>query len=502
MSAIEGRATARTYGNWRKPRTRGVGGLGMFPTMFGFAGAVMVIIVATNKGLVAGVITAAVFAGVLAAVAVKDKHGESGMIRIMNRAGWLFARNRGAHLYRSGPLGFAEWGTAQLPGLAAGSRLTEWKDSYGRPFALIEVPSTNDFTVVLGAEPDGSALVDQEQVDIWVAEWGSWLEALADEPGLVAASVTLETAPDTGTRLASEVLGRIDDRGSAFSKSVLRKIVATYPAGAATIKAYVAITFAGAARTGAARRSPEEMGRELAYRLPGLTSGLSSTGAGAARPLTAQDLCEVVRIAYDPAAAILIDQANSAGQATELYWPEVGPTAHQAAWDSYRHDSALSVSWMMSQAPRGNVGESILSRLLAPHRHIARKRVTMLYRPIDPARAAAIVEADKRDAEFLVGSTKNPTGRSRKDVIAAFANESEESGGAGLVNFGMVVTATVQDPATIEDARAAVDSLSAQARIRLRVVHGSQDSAFAAGLPLGLVLPRHLAIPHDIRDQL
>ncbi|OUD87377.1 hypothetical protein BC477_05230 [Clavibacter michiganensis subsp. michiganensis] len=46
--------------------------------MFGFAGAVMVIIVATNKGLVAGVITAAVFAGVLAAVAVKDKHGESG----------------------------------------------------------------------------------------------------------------------------------------------------------------------------------------------------------------------------------------------------------------------------------------------------------------------------------------------------------------------------------------------------------------------------------------
>lgn len=78
MSAIEGRATARTYGNWRKPRTRGVGGLGMFPTMFGFAGAVMVIIVATNKGLVAGVITAAVFAGVLAAVAVRTSTGSRG----------------------------------------------------------------------------------------------------------------------------------------------------------------------------------------------------------------------------------------------------------------------------------------------------------------------------------------------------------------------------------------------------------------------------------------
>ncbi|WP_316314057.1 SCO6880 family protein, partial [Clavibacter michiganensis] len=102
---------------------------------------------------------------------------------------------------------------------------------------------------------------------------------------------------------------------------------------------------------------------------------------------------------------------------------------------------------------------------------------------------------------FLVGSTKNPTGRSRKDVIAASANESEESRGAGLVNFGMGVTATVQDPATIEDARAAGDSLSAQARIRLRVLHGSQDPAFAAGLPLGLVLPRPLASPHAIRHQ-
>ncbi|OUD87376.1 hypothetical protein BC477_05225 [Clavibacter michiganensis subsp. michiganensis] len=38
MSAIEGRATARTYGNWRKPRTRGVGGLGMFRRCSGSPG--------------------------------------------------------------------------------------------------------------------------------------------------------------------------------------------------------------------------------------------------------------------------------------------------------------------------------------------------------------------------------------------------------------------------------------------------------------------------------
>lgn len=502
MSIVVSPEERRRYGGWRKPRTRGLGALGTIPTMFGFGGAVVVILVAYTKGLLAAIITAVVFGAILALVAVRDKHGESGLIRIMNRAGHAFSRNRGTNLYRSGPLGFAPWGTAQLPGLAAGSKLTEWTDSYGRAFALLEMPIKHHYTVVFSTEPDGAAQVDQDQVNIWVAEWGDWLQGLGNEPGLVAASVTLETAPDTGVRLESEVLGRIDPNSSQFAQNVLRKIVAVYPSGAAKIRAYVAVTFSGASRAGAKNRTADEMGRELAYRLPGLTQGLSATGAGAARPVTAQELAEVIQVAYDPASAVLIDQANAAGQVPELYWPEVGPTAHQANWDSYRHDSGTSVSWMMSSAPRGAVQENVLAPLLAPHRDIARKRVTMLYRPIDPARAASIVDADIRVAEQVLGQSARTSGRDRKDFGAALRADDEAADGAGLVNFGMVVTATVEDPSTIADARAAVDTLSAQARILLRPVYGSQDSAFAAGLPLGLVLPDHLAIPREMRDQL
>ena len=43
------------------------------------------------------------------------------------------------------------------------------------------------------------------------------------------------------------------------------------------------------------------MARELAARLPGLTASLQATGAGAAHPLSAQELCETIRVAYDPA---------------------------------------------------------------------------------------------------------------------------------------------------------------------------------------------------------
>ena len=33
-------------------------------------------------------------------------------------------------------------------------------------------------------------------------------------------------------------------------------------------------------------------------------------------------------------------------------------------------------------------------------------------------------------------------------------------------------------------------------------VYGSQDSAFAAALPLGLVLPKHIKIPAELREKL
>ena len=75
------------------------------------------------------------------------------------------------------------------------------------------------------------------------------------------------------------------------------------------------------------------------------------------------------------------------------------------------------------------------------------------------------------------------------EARAADRTAQEEARGAGLVNFGMVVTATVMTAEQIPDMVAAIDNLGATARILLRPAYGSQDSAFAAALPLGVVLP-------------
>lgn len=498
---LEGRPV-RTYGNWRKPQTAGLMGLGSAGTALLLLGLIVVVIVVMTAGLLEGLYVAAVLGAILLSLVVKDKHGKNAFARISGRVGWWATRSRGSHLYRSGPLGRALWGTNQLPGLAASTRLSEHTDSYGRPFALLYTPATSNYSVVFSTEPDGASLVDQEQVDAWVSDWGHWLANLGEEPGVEAASVTIETSPDSGSRLRREVRTNADENAPEFAQAVLREVVASYPSGSSTVKAYVTVTFAAAARSGGKKRTDADMGRELASRLPSLTLGLQSTGAGAARPLDAQGLCEVVRIAYDPQVATLIDEAKAAGEVPEMSWADVGPSAHEAGWESYRHDSARSFTWSMTGAPRGNIQSGLLARLLAPHRDVARKRVTLLYRPIDPARAAALVETDLRAAEFRMTSSDKPAARDTLAVRAAAATASEEASGAGLVNFGMLVTASVTNPDKERDARATIENLASTARLRLRPVYGSQDSAFAAALPLGLILNKHLHVPTELREKL
>lgn len=474
------------YGNWKKPTSPGLFGLGQMGTMLLLGALVIVIIVLMSKGPVAGLGLGAVLFGVMRAVTIRDKHGMNLMSRTSTRASWWRARSGGSNLYRSGPLGRTPWGTCQLPGIAASTQLNEFVDVYDRPFALLNVPATNSVVVVLSTQPEGDSLVDPEQVDLWVSRWGGWLASLSDYLGLEAASVTVETAPDTGTRLRQEVGLNLDPHAPAFARQVLDEVVDSYPRGSSVVKAYVALTIS---RTAAGRkRSVDEIGRELSAQLPNLTGSLEATGAGAVTPASAAELCEIVRVAYDPATATILDEAAALGQSVELNWADVGPAAHESTWSDYRHDSGLSRTWMVTDAPRGVVQSNILSGLLAPHRDITRKRVTILYQPHDPAVAAALVDADEKATSAMLGD--RPTASAVRAHRAAALTAAEQAAGAGLVSFGILFTATVLDREQQAPAVAAIENLAAAARLRTRPVYGSQDSAFAAALPLGLHLPK------------
>lgn len=485
----------RMYGNWRRPEGgRGIGGIGPLGTVLTVGGIGLSILWFMTRGM-EGIFVLIATVVVVGSIAIRDQYGKSILIRLSERLGWWSAKQAGAHLYRSGPLARAGFGTHQLPGVLAATELSECTDSYGRQFAMLSL-AKGRFSVVIATSPDGAALVDQTQVDQWVALYAQWLGGLGDEPGLVAAQVTVESAPDSGTQLRHNVAARLDPDAPQFAVDVLREVVATYPSQSQSVRAWVALTF------DAEGRSADEFGREVATRLPHLSRGLEAAGAGVTRLCTAEEICRVVRVAYDPAVASVLDVAMSENEPPELSWQDVGPVSHQTNWDSYRHDSGLSITWEMTDAPRGAVQSHVLSRLLAPHRDISRKRVSLLYRPVSAGIAASLVEKDLDAAVFAANSKNRASQRDHLAVERARKTAQEEASGAGLVNFGMLVTATVFEEDGVKKARAAVDSLKATARVQLRPCFAAQDSAFAACLPLGVVLADLLSMPAGFKAQL
>jgi hypothetical protein len=275
--------------------------------------------------------------------------------------------------------------------------------------------------------------------------------------------------------------------------------VNAYAAGSNDVRMWVALTFSSLVH--GKRMRVDEFAQEIKPRLRALGEQFHGAGVGGARALTAQQLCELVRGAYNPSAAELIEDAHLAGHPVPLSWSEVGPAGHETFWDCYAHDDALSVTWAMTGAPRGVVHSNILQKLLEPSRQVARKRVTLVYRVIDPATAARTVDSDVKAAQTAATSSKRPKAAQVHELRLASQTAEEEARGAGLIDFAVLVTATVDgnDPGARKIAKATVENLGATARLMLRELTGSQDSAFAGALPLGLALPEYTRVPREVR---
>lgn len=509
----------RTYGNWRKPLTPGLPGLGLLGTVIALGGIVLVVLVQMVAGLIPALVTALLVSVVVLPLLYKNRSGRNGWQAATTRVLWWRGRRAQQNLYRSGLAGPVPYGQHTLPGLLARSTLYDALDSYGQPFALLHVPATRHFSVVLRCDPEGSQLVDPETTDTWVAQWGRWLAELPREPHLEAASATVETAPDPGSRLSREIDELLTDGAPALARQMLSEIAGTYALGSPQVTGRVALTFTATRRatedterfagrrTRTANRAriltPAEMAEQIGSRLPGLIQQLTATGVGGVRAMTASELAETVRVAYDPAAGPVLDALRADGQDRQVTWDNAGPVAQAEQWEALHHDSGSSVTWQMTEAPRGAVQSQVLRALLEPNEALTRKRVTLLYRPHDPAAAARIADADVRTA---LGKATMRRGETRAhetlDLTAARQTAGEEASGAGLTRFSLLVTATVTDPAELAHVADLIDQAAGASRIRLRRVYAGQSAAFAATLGIGLVLSRHVAVPAVLRSSL
>jgi hypothetical protein len=505
--SVPGQFTPRTYGGWRKPASPGLGSLTLLPTFALFGGLIISIFVMTMSGVVPGMVTAVVFLLLAAPTALKVADRPAWRQAVL-RSVWRRAVGRGTTLYRSGPLGYLPEEDCRLPGLLARARVWAARDSFSRRFALIQHPHSNQWTVVLAVNPNGGALISQEDRDGRVASWDSWLASLGRENGIDQVAVVLDQVPDPGRILQACVDDAIVPGAPEFAARMMRDAARVYPTGSAEINAFVSITFNGRRLSvpGSNRDSEEAAelaAREIGTRLPGLSRTLVATGSGEGRPVSPEALAAMVRGWYDPAIQVPLAEAAARGREPGLRWEDAGPVAAQETWDTYRHDSGLSRVLEMTCPPRGSVYDTVLIPILAPGQ--GRKRVTMLYRPVSAADAPGALDLQVRAAMNKASRRKGLVhAHDSAEVRAALQAAREEATGAGVASFSMIVTVTVDgDAPDPQDAlRAATESIvraGRSAQVVLRPVLGAQAAAFAVGLGAGIVPVNHSLLPPAIR---
>src|SRR3954469_3221032 len=88
----------RTYGNWRKPMSAGLGALGTIGTAALLVGLIVVILTVMFAGIVVGLVVAVAGGLLLLLLIVRNRHGRTLLQSISARVGWARARAAGSHL--------------------------------------------------------------------------------------------------------------------------------------------------------------------------------------------------------------------------------------------------------------------------------------------------------------------------------------------------------------------------------------------------------------------
>lgn len=499
----------RTFGGWRRPRKAGFNRFSMAATAVMFLGAAVTVLVAMVGGIWVGLAMFAFMLGLFFAVNNKDAHGVTFVERSSEKMAWFNRKRRGEDLHRYSlatpenvQVARRTAGLTGLPGVLGACEVGEFVDGFGRPFALVSWRGLGAYSVVLGSEPTGGANVDEETVDGWVSALAEWLASLSGEQQILQAQIVVESSPDYGMRLAREINANVVESAPALAHEMFEQVRESFPVGGTSVRAYIVFTISERAQVGAKPRSMEQMGADTAAYVAQMSQMLSATGAGFVTPVTAADLARVVRCSYDPASEVIFDQAALSGSEVELSFDEAGPVAAEAFWEAYRHDSGISQSWTMSGAPRQTVFSNVLKPLLSPDEGIARKRVALFYRPIDPGRAAMVADSDKTQADARVMNSTRPTAAAVLEQQNATRTTMEQAGGAGLVEFGMVMTATSYSNKDLQYVAQQMKSLSARAKLTIRPAYGAQDSMFVASLPLGMIPSSYSTLPSGLREYL
>lgn len=389
----------------------------------------------------------------------------------------------GQDVYLSGEMSKITGGLHRLPGRLARTYLVEGIDADGRPFAAIVDEPTHAVTVMFNCQMTGQTPVNQDERNLKTAEWAKWLSDLSLPGDVKHAAVVVAIRPGTGQLVAQEVESLIADGAPQVAIDVMTEMGYFLSENVPEIVAHIAVTF------NVAREDLQENAflEAVATRLPNLYQSLSWSGI-LAEPMGYEQVVGRVYQFFNPPTEPELEELEILALDHGLAWEDIGPGYARAGWDTYEHDGCTSITWEMSEAPRFDFEDTLLTNLFSPYPSIKRKRVVLVYRPFAAGKGVRKVEQEHIDAlGALTSSKKKQKARDELRYEKTDQARQAQARGAQLGRYSLFVTATVTDREELKRVEHDVDQLGSGVSVGLRKMTMQQDTGFYTTLGVGHV---------------
>ena len=365
----------------------------------------------------------------------------------------------------------------------------------GRQLAAVRDLRTERLTAVCVVAGPQFVCQDSSSQDALLASWGDVLAAPA-VPGSPVVQVgwsdTAVPADLAEHRSWAEArFAGADDLAGGIAS--YRELLDEVTGAASLHETLVWITVAGSRVRDTHRDPLERAAAHLPAAVENLMAALEAAALHTDGPLPAAGLWQLLRARIDPADHALRPDSASGSLAQRLGLVgrhNAGPLAVSTAWGQLRMDGSFHRAYWIEAWPRRPVPADWLHGFLTTAEC---RTMTVVHWPIAPERSLRRIESQlvKLSAHRMRKEEKDRrvTEADRRTEQAAYDLEAElASGHAETLYLGLV---TVSAPSAAElDASARRIEQAARARgLALRLLHGSQDVAWAASLPFGLVDP-------------
>jgi hypothetical protein len=343
-------------------------------------------------------------------------------------------------------------------------------DVGGEQVGLVAERGARTLTVVLATAGAGRfALLDPDEQARLLAGWGGALAELAGQDRRLRRLQWVERTRPADGESARAWMSAHSAAPPDDAERVDYDELVTRAAGAAVHRE---VLLAVQVRPQAGIRSTEAATE--AASLARHVAGRLFAAELVARPLDGDELGAALAATVRPDAAV--DPST------------IGPQSRRVGWDHLRTDEFWHRSYAIAAWPRLPVGPTFLEPLLRAAPAGARRSIAVHLQPVPPAAAMRSARAARTRAQLdradrsRLGMVDSATA----DRNAADTVEVEEELTAGYASHRVagLITCTAEDRQRLDEACRQLRAAAVAAHLELAPLHGQQDQAFVAGLPL------------------